>query len=74
MVAGGKDVRAEVEKILREGRRQPEAAGGIFRVHDHEVYLAFLDEMRQVFPHHASSRTTENVPDKEQFHRGSYLS
>jgi hypothetical protein len=30
--------------------------------------------VRQVLPHNPSSRTTENVPDKEQFHRESYLS
>jgi hypothetical protein len=74
MVAGGKDVGAEVEKVLGDGWRQSESAGGIFRIHDYEIHLAFLDQVRQVLPHNPSPRTAENVPDKEQFHRESYLS
>jgi hypothetical protein len=30
--------------------------------------------MGQVLAHHPSSRTAENVPDEEQFHRESCLS
>jgi hypothetical protein len=73
VIAGGQNVGAEVEELFGDGRCEPEAAGGILRIHDHEVDLAFLDDMRQVLPHHPSPRTPENVPDKEQFHRDSCL-
>jgi hypothetical protein len=68
MIAGGKDVRAEVEEVFGKGRRQPKAAGGVLRIHDHQVDLALLNNMWQMLPYHPPSRTAENVPDKEQFH------
>jgi hypothetical protein len=74
VVAGGKDVGAEVEEVFSDGRREPKSASGIFRIDDDQIHLAFLDEMGQVLAYHPSSRAAENVPDKEQFHRESYLS
>jgi len=74
MIACGKDVGAEVEEVLSDGRRQSESSGGVFRIHHDEIHLAFLDQVRQMLPHDPSPRATENVPDKEQFHKESYLS
>jgi hypothetical protein len=74
VVAGGEDVGSEVEEIFCDGRGQPEAPRGVLRIHDHEVDLTLLDDVRQMLPHNPPSRTTENVSDKEQFHRESCLS
>jgi hypothetical protein len=64
---------AEVEDILGDGGRQPKSASGILRIHDHEVDLALLDDMRQMLPDDPPSRSSENVSDKEHFHRDSCL-
>jgi hypothetical protein len=68
MIAGSKDVGAEVEEIFGNGRRQSEAAGGVLRIHDHQVDLALLNNVGQMLPYHPPPWTAENVPDKEQFH------
>ena len=52
VVAGGEDVGAEVEEVFGDGRREPEAAGSVFRIHDDEVDLALRDDVGQC------SRTT----------------
>jgi len=68
VVAGGKDVGAEVEQVLGDRGREAESPGGIFRIHDDQIDLAFLDQVGHMFPDNASPRTTKNVPDKEYFH------
>jgi hypothetical protein len=74
MVAGSKDVGSKVEEVFGKGRCQPEASGSVFCIYDHEVDLAFRDDVGQMLPHHPPSWARENVPDKEQFHREMYLS
>jgi hypothetical protein len=69
MVASGKDVRAEVKEIFRQGGGQAEAARSVLRINDDEIDLALPDDVGQMFPHDAPARTAENVPDEEQFHK-----
>jgi hypothetical protein len=65
VVAGSKDVGAEVKQVLGDRGREAESPGGIFSIHDDQIDLAFLDKVGQMFPDNASPRTTKNVPDKE---------
>jgi hypothetical protein len=69
VVAGGDDVRAEVEELFGDAGRDAEAAGGVFAVHDEEVDGVGLDELGEVFADDVAAGRAEDVADEENVHR-----
>ena len=69
MVTRGENMRTKIEEVFGNGGRQSEAACSVFRIHDHQVDLALMDQMGQMFADNPPAWTPENVPDKEQFHK-----
>ena len=65
VIAGGQHVRAQVEKLLGQRRRNAEAAGGVFGVDDDEFDVVRFTEMADVLAHDAASRAAEDVADEE---------
>ena len=65
MVARGDDVRAQVEQLFGERRRQAKAAGGIFSVDHHQADLVVFDHMRQVLADDTPPRAAKNVTHKK---------
>jgi hypothetical protein len=68
MVAGGDDVRAEVEEFFRDGGRDAETAGGVFAVDDEEIDGVSFDELGQVLAYDVAARRAEDVADEENVH------
>jgi len=65
VIAGGENVRAEVEEILGDGRGNTEAAGGIFRIDDDQVHAALGDDVREVLTNDTPASTAEDVAYKK---------
>ena len=55
----------QVKQLVGDGRREPEAARGVLRVSDDQVYLVALHHVAQVVAYDLTSRAAENVTDKE---------
>ena len=56
VIARGDDVRAEIKKLFRDGRRDAKTTGGVFAVDDQQIHFVRFDEVRQVFPHDVPAR------------------
>jgi len=64
MVAGGEDVRAQLEKLVGNLRGQAEAAGGVLRVDDGELDAVGLADVADVLADDAAARAAEDVADE----------
>ncbi len=71
MVAGGQNIRAQVEKLLGKLRRNPEAASGVLRVDDDQLDVVSLAQMADVLAHDPASRAAEDVADEENVQKNS---
>ena len=68
VVAGGDDVRAEVEELFCDGGREAEAAGGVFAVDDEEIDGVGFKHVGQVFADDVAAGGAEDIADKEDIH------
>ncbi len=68
MVAGGDDVGAEIEELVRDGGREAEAAGGVFAVDDEEIDGIGFKDVRQMFADDVAAGGAEDIADKEDIH------
>jgi len=68
VVAGGDDVRAEVEELVGDGRREAEAAGGVFAVDDEEIDGVGFKDVRKVFADDVAAGGAKDIADKEDIH------
>ena len=74
VVAGGQNIRSQIEEILGDLRRQAKAAGGVFRIDDGQLYLMRLAQMADVLTHDPASRAAEDVADEKYAQGNSYSS
>ena len=68
VVAGGDDVRAEVEELFGDGGRDAEAAGGVFAVDDEEVDGVGFEDVGKVLADDVAAGRAEDVADEENVH------
>ncbi len=68
MVAGGENVRAEIEQLVGDGGCQTESTGGVFRVDNHEIDAVAGDDVTDVFPYDATAGAAEHIADEEDAH------
>jgi hypothetical protein len=68
VVAGGDDVRAEVEELFGDGWGEAEAAGGVLAVDDEEVDGVGLEEVGQVLVHNVPAGGAEDIAYKQNLH------
>ena len=67
VVSGSHHVDAQIEKLFRQRRRDPEASCRIFAVGDDEIRGVLLAQLRQTIFYNRPSRTPKNVTDKKNF-------
>ena len=65
MIAGRQHIRAQIEEILGDLRRQAEAAGGVFRIDDGQVHGVRFAQMADVLAHDPASRAAEDVANEK---------
>jgi hypothetical protein len=68
VVAGGQNIRSQIEELLGDLRRQAKAAGGVFRIDDGQLHLMRLAQMADVLTHDPASRAAEDVADEKDIH------
>lgn len=68
VVAGGEDVDAGSQQLVRDLRRDAEACGGVFDVGDAEVDVVVPEDPRQLFLDQPSSRPSKNITDGKNPH------
>ena len=68
VVAGGDDVRAEVEELFGDGGRDAEASGGVFAVDDEEIDGVGFEDVGQMFADDVAAGGAEDVADKKNIH------
>ena len=68
MIAGGDDVRAEIEELFSDGGREAEAAGGVFAVDDEEVDGVGLEQVGEVLMHDVAACGAEDIAYKQNLH------
>jgi hypothetical protein len=68
VVAGGDDVRAEIEELVCDGGREAEAAGRVFAVDDEEIDGIGFKDVREVFADDVAAGGAEDVADEEDIH------
>jgi hypothetical protein len=73
MIAGRHHVDAEIEKFFGERGSDSEASRGVFTVGDNDIDAVMPAQFGQAIFYDRSSRTAENVADKENF-QGSMVS
>jgi hypothetical protein len=66
VVAEGDRVRAELEQLARELRRQPDAVGGVLAVHDAEVDVELVAQAFEPRFQRRSPRHPDDVRDEEK--------
>src|SRR6478735_6296169 len=69
MVAGGKNVAAQIKKLIGDARCEPETAGRVFGVGNHQIDLVCLHHVAQVVAHDLTPRAAEYVANKENLHQ-----
>ena len=68
VVAGGQNIRAQIEEVLGKLRRQAKAAGGVFGIDDGELDVVRRAQMADVLAHDPAPRAAEDVADEENVH------
>ncbi len=68
VIAGGDDVRAEVEELFSDGGCEAEAAGGVFAVDDEEIDGVGLKQVGQMLVHYVPAGGPENIAYKQNLH------
>jgi enamine deaminase RidA (YjgF/YER057c/UK114 family) len=66
VVAGGQNIRAQIEEFLGKLRRNAEATGGILGVDDDQLDVVSLTKMTDVLADNAASGTSEYIADEEK--------
>ena len=64
VVAGGQHVRAQIEELFGDLRRQAKAAGGVFRIDDGQLDVVRLAQVADVLAHDPAPRAAEDVADE----------
>jgi hypothetical protein len=64
VIAGRQYVGAKVKQIFGNLRRYAKAAGRVFGVDDHQVYVMRSDHMADVLAHNPPSRAPEDVTNE----------
>jgi hypothetical protein len=68
VVAGGDDMRTEVEEFFGDGGGDAEAAGGVFAVDDEEVDGVGFEDVGEVLAYDVAAGRSEDVADEENVH------
>lgn len=68
VVAGGDDVRTEVEDLFGEGGGDAEASGGVFAVDDEEIDGVGFEDVGEMLADDVAAGRSEDVADKENVH------
>src|SRR5216683_4433489 len=68
VVAGGDDVGAKVEELLRDGGGDAEAAGGVLAIDDEEVDGVGVEDVGQVFADDVPAGGAEDIADEKDIH------
>ncbi len=68
MVAGGDDVHAAGEELLRDVRRDRLAPGGILAVDDHQADPVRVDDALELVLQHLATGPSDDVADGEYFY------
>jgi hypothetical protein len=65
MIAGGEYVRAEVEQLLSNLRRNSESPGSILSVDDDQLDIVSLNHVLDVLAHDPAPRAAEDVANEK---------
>src|SRR5262249_13990511 len=68
VVAGGKHLYAQSQKLLDKGRCDAEASGGVFAIGQHEIDLVPSDQGGKLLAHNRATRTSEDVANEKNTH------
>lgn len=68
MIARGDDIHPALKDRFCRLGGDAGAARGVFSVGHHNLDSPFLPQAWNHFPHHATPRRTDNIPDKQQLH------
>src|SRR5689334_19170376 len=68
MVAGGKNVAAQIKELVGNGRCKPKSPGRVLGVGNHQIDLVRLHHVAQVVAHDLAPHAAEYVTYKENLH------
>ena len=58
-------MRAQIEQVIGDCRRDPESSCGIFSIDHHQIRTIRGNHLRQVLTHNAPSGTAKNIANKK---------
>jgi hypothetical protein len=68
VVSGGDDVGTEIEELIGNGRRDAEAASGVFAVDDEEIDGVGFQHVGEMFADDVAAGGTKDIADEEDIH------
>ena len=69
MIAGGDAIHTGGEELVGDGAGQPEPAGRVLAIGDHEIQSQALSQHRHLRVHHLAAGPPDDVADEENSHR-----
>jgi hypothetical protein len=68
VIAGGDDVRAQIEELVGDRRCNAETAGGILPIDDYEIDRLLVDDVSKMLPYDPAAGLAKYVSHKQNPH------